>query len=79
MKTIAITIDEETLRELDRFLAGRRATWRSRSRLAREALREFLAHQRRRAEEEHEREVFRRHRAKLRRQAAALVRDQAIP
>ena len=71
MKTIAISIDEETLARVDR-VAGR-----NRSRLLREAVREHVARLERLAEEAREVEVIRRHRRRLARQAAALVRAQA--
>lgn len=78
MKTIAITVDEDTLRRVDHLLSGKGA-WKGRSALARQALRAFLDDLERRSEEEREREVWRRHRKGIRRQAAALVRDQASP
>lgn len=73
MKTIAISIDEETLARVDR-VAGR-----NRSRLLREAVREHVARLERLAEEEREAAIIRRHRGRLARQAAALVRAQAKP
>jgi Arc/MetJ-type ribon-helix-helix transcriptional regulator len=78
MKTIAITIDEGTLTQVERIReeGGRRA---SRSEIVRRALRAYAGQIDRAREEEHEREVFRRHRGLLRRQADALVREQAEP
>ena len=75
MKTIAIAIDEATLGRLDR-LRGR-ARSKNRSEIVRQAVKDYLARLERLEEEEREREILRRHRARLRRQAAALVRGQA--
>jgi metal-responsive CopG/Arc/MetJ family transcriptional regulator len=78
MKTIAITIDEPTLRHIDE-LTGKNAHWKSRSQIVREAIQVFVARVASAAEEEREREIFRRHRARLHRQASALVKEQAKP
>jgi metal-responsive CopG/Arc/MetJ family transcriptional regulator len=78
MKTIAITIDEGMLSRIDR-LAGKRDGITNRSRVIREAVREYLLRIERTAEEDKEREIFRRHKGKLARQAAALVKEQAKP
>jgi metal-responsive CopG/Arc/MetJ family transcriptional regulator len=72
MKTIAITIDEDTLSRLDE-LGG------NRSRVIREAVREHLVRIERLASEQQEDSVIRRHRRRLARQAQALVRAQARP
>ncbi len=45
--------------------------------MIRQALQEFITRLERFAEEEREREIFRRHRSRLNRQAEALVREQA--
>lgn len=74
MKTIAITIDDETLERVDRLGGGR-----SRSRIIREAVRNHVAQLERLAEEEREAAVIRRHRGRLARQARALVHSQARP
>lgn len=76
MKTIAITIDEDMLKRIDRLVAINAAA-RNRSQIIRQAIREFIARLERLAEEEHEREIFRRHRQRLARQADALVKEQA--
>lgn len=76
MRTIAVTIDEATLKDLDQLTAGVR---RSRSALVRAALREFLERERRRVVEERERAVFRRHRTQLAHQARVLIKEQARP
>jgi len=74
MKTIAISIDDDTLARVDRIGGSRK-----RSRLIRDAVRQYLAHVERLAEEEREASVLRRHRARLARQARALVRAQGRP
>lgn len=78
MKTIAVTVDEATLRLIDELTAaaGRR---RTRSALVRAALREFAERERRRVIEEREREIFRRHRKQLAREARLLIEAQARP
>jgi metal-responsive CopG/Arc/MetJ family transcriptional regulator len=84
MKTIAITIDDRTLKAIDVLAAGSRGrrsgakARKSRSAVIRQALQEFVARQERRAREEAERVVLARARAKLARQARALVREQAV-
>lgn len=75
MKTIAITLDEATLRLMATLLPNGR--FRSRSELIRHALHEFLAEAGRRQQEAREATVVRRHRARLNRQARALVREQS--
>jgi predicted transcriptional regulator len=78
MKTIAITIDDETLRLLDE-LTARGPSRRGRSAMVRAALRDFAERERRRVIEEREREIFRKHRKQLAREARALIREQARP
>ena len=91
MKTVAVSIGESTLRRL-KALAGRsgkakhgqprRAGARARpsvSGLVRIALRDYLDRTERMAREERERRIFTAHREILRRQAAALVGEQADP
>lgn len=79
MKTIAITIDEDILTRVDR-LAGRGGQGRtSRSRLIRQAVREYVSRLERLADERQEATVIRRHRGRLAQQASALVREQAKP
>lgn len=75
MKTIAITIDKPLLERLDQLLKGRSS--RSRSREIRQAVEEYVTRLERAIEEEREREIFRRNRETLARQAAALVGEQA--
>jgi metal-responsive CopG/Arc/MetJ family transcriptional regulator len=74
MKTIAISIDEPTLERMDQ-LAKRRGM--NRSELIREATQYYLAEKEAETEEERERKIFRRHKSKLKKQTAALIREQA--
>ncbi len=76
MKTIAVTIDETTLRLLDE-LAAALPQPRSRSALVRTAVREFAEREWRREAETREHEVLRKHRRRLARQARALIAEQA--
>lgn len=70
-------MDPETLERMDR-LASRQGLGRAnRSRLIRQAVQEYVTRLERAADDEHELEVLRRHRGRLRRQARALVRGQA--
>jgi metal-responsive CopG/Arc/MetJ family transcriptional regulator len=73
MRTVAFAIDDETLGRLDR-LATRKGGRSNRSRAIREAVREYISRRERQAEDEREAAVVRRHRRRLARQAAALVR-----
>ena len=72
MKTIAISIDEDMLRRIDLLGAAT-----NRSQLIRKAVQEYLTHIESVGEEEREREIFKRHRRTLERQAIALVKEQA--
>ena len=76
MKTIAITIEENVIERIDQLVASGEGLG-NRSRVIREAVREYLTRTDRAAEEAREREIFRRNRAKLANQAAALVEEQA--
>ena len=76
VKTIAITIDEDILNRIDRLVASGGGSG-NRSRVIREAVREYLTRTDRLAEEAREREIFRRNRTMLANQAAALVKEQA--
>jgi metal-responsive CopG/Arc/MetJ family transcriptional regulator len=75
MKTIAITIDDETLQRLERASQGRGS--RNRSKLVREAVQDYLARLEATADDEREALVLRRRRARLARQAEAAVKAQA--
>lgn len=76
MKTIAISIDEATLRLLDE-LAETSSRHRNRSALVRTALREFAERERKHEIEAKEGEGFRKHRKRLARQARMLIAEQA--
>ena len=75
MKTIAISIDDDIVERLDRLSAVRGGAV-NRSLTIRQAVREYLAREERIAEEQREAVIFRKNRAKLARQAEALVKDQ---
>jgi metal-responsive CopG/Arc/MetJ family transcriptional regulator len=77
MKTIAISIDENILQRIDRIMAGKEGGNRNRSQIIRQAVIEYIDRLERLVEEEREREIFQRHRQRLARQAAALVKEQA--
>ena len=77
MKTIAITIDEDMLRRVDCLAKDDPSS--NRSRVIREAVRDYVTRVERAAEEGREKEIFRRNRTRLARQAAALVKEQAKP
>jgi metal-responsive CopG/Arc/MetJ family transcriptional regulator len=83
MKTIAISIDEESLAAIDRFArapdrrGGKKKA--NRSELVREAVKEFLARRQRREREERDRRVLSAHRKEIGRQAEAIVAEQAEP
>jgi metal-responsive CopG/Arc/MetJ family transcriptional regulator len=76
MKTIAVTVDERTLKLLDELAAGQPRT-RGRSALVRAALQEFVERERRRAHEQREDGIFKRKRKQLERQARLLIAGQA--
>ena len=78
MKTIAITIDDETLELLDE-LTPRGPSRRTRSAMVRAALRDFAQRERQKVTEEREREIFRKHRKQLAREARQLIKDQVRP
>lgn len=79
MKTIAISIDEELLRQVDQMTSSDDYSFSSRSALLREAAEEFIRKVEREREEGREREIFRRNRASLKKQARALISGQAQP
>ena len=91
MKTIAISIDEATLNDLDRLArsarksgqirssSGRKAASGNRSRIVREALREFLKRREEKKRDQREKEIYAEHRRLIARQARALVGEQAEP
>jgi metal-responsive CopG/Arc/MetJ family transcriptional regulator len=77
MKTIAMTIDEPTLKRVDRLMASNAVPWKSRSEVIRHAVQQLVENFERAQEEKREREIFKRHGAHLNRQAAALIKEQA--
>ncbi|OFW03040.1 MAG: hypothetical protein A3I61_05445 [Acidobacteria bacterium RIFCSPLOWO2_02_FULL_68_18] len=79
MKTIAITIDEDILERLDRVARPGGGRGLNRSRIIRTAVRDYVSRLERQLDEEREAAIVRRHRGRLARQAAALVRQQAKP
>jgi metal-responsive CopG/Arc/MetJ family transcriptional regulator len=72
MKTIAITIDDDVLNRIDHVADNR-------SEFIRKAVHEYLAQIGRLEEEQRERKVFKQNRERLRREAIALVKEQAKP
>jgi len=77
MKTIAISIEDETLERMDRLTATQDRRFRNRSKMIQEAMREYLTRIERLEEEERERQILRRHRVRLARKADALVKEQS--
>lgn len=77
MKTIAITIDEPTLKRVDKLTSDAHFRFRNRSEVIRKAVEQFVKRLEREAEEERETEIFHRHRSRLNRQAVALIKEQA--
>jgi metal-responsive CopG/Arc/MetJ family transcriptional regulator len=77
MKTIAITIDEDTLRRIDKAANATGGTTANRSLFIREAIKDHLSRIEKTAEEARERDIFKRNRKKLHRQAMALIKEQA--
>jgi metal-responsive CopG/Arc/MetJ family transcriptional regulator len=76
MKTIAITIDDETLDHVNRLVERGGRTSRNRSQLIRQAVHDYVLRVERLADDEREAAIVRRHRGRLARQANALVREQ---
>jgi len=74
MKTIAITIDEPTLWRIDE-LAKQRGM--NRSEVVREAAQDYIAEREAESDEERERKIFRRYKNRLKKQTAALIKEQA--
>jgi metal-responsive CopG/Arc/MetJ family transcriptional regulator len=75
MRTIAISIDEPTLRALDRLAQE----GGGRSRLVREAVREYVERRERADREARERAILHEHREVLAKELEALVEEQAEP
>ena len=76
MKTIAITIDEPTLKRIDRLKTNPNAPFKSRSDIIRQAAQEFVSRLEGLAEENREREIFRKNRKRLSRQSLELIKEQ---
>jgi Arc/MetJ-type ribon-helix-helix transcriptional regulator len=76
MKTIAITIDEETLGLMDRLHRSSRR-FRSRSALVRAAIRAFAVQDQERRSRAREAQVIRKNKRLLDRQLRVLVKEQA--
>lgn len=76
MKTIAVTIDEETMDLIDK-LQGTSSEFRNRSALVRAAIREYAARVHKRIEEDRERELVHKNKDLLEKQLKALVEEQA--
>jgi metal-responsive CopG/Arc/MetJ family transcriptional regulator len=79
VKTIAITIDEETLARVDRLSGREKGRRANRSRVIRHAIRRYVDQVERQTADQREDAIVRRHRERLTRQASALVRSQARP
>ena len=77
MKTIAITIDEDTLERIERLSARDGHPGRNRSRLIRDAVKDYVSRLERATDDEREAGIVRRHKSKLASQAAAAVKAQA--
>ena len=78
MRTIAITIDDETLGLIDQLHRSSRR-FRSRSALVRAAIRAYASLERERRSRERELRVIRENKALLDRQLKAMVKEQATP
>ena len=77
MRTIAITIDEDMLSRVDRLARRTGQAGKNRSKVIRQAVRDYVSRVERLADEEREAAIIRRHRGSLAQQASALVREQA--
>ena len=77
MKTIAITIDDDTFERIARLSAGGGMAGKNRSQLVREAVKDYVTRLEQAAGEAREATIVRRHRGRLARQAAAAIKTQA--
>ena len=80
METVAVTLDQKTLKALDAVSAAtvRKTGARpNRSLVVRTAVQEYVERQMRIESEERERLILAKHRGRLAKEAAALVRGQA--
>jgi len=71
-------MDENDLRRID-AVAKKSGAPANRSRFIRKAVQDYLSRVEKETEEEREREIFRRNRRRLHKQALALVKEQAKP
>ncbi len=78
MKTIAISIEEDTLNRVDEII-HKSVPRTNRSRVIRAAVKEFVAAELQRDREAREREIFKKNRGRLERQARALISEQVKP
>ncbi|PYS43448.1 MAG: hypothetical protein DMG14_00840 [Acidobacteria bacterium] len=76
MKTITLTIKENTLRRIDAIVGRTGRFGANRSQFIRDAICNQLARIEKEEEEKREREIFKRSRSKLRRQALVLIKEQ---
>ena len=76
MKTIAITIGEDVLLRIDRAAGKRAGGAANRSQFIREAVDDYLTRTESALEGAREREIFRRNKRRLHRQAVALIKEQ---
>jgi metal-responsive CopG/Arc/MetJ family transcriptional regulator len=79
MKTIAISIDEPTLKAVERALHGAEGRFPTRSALIRQATAEYLRRLEREQEADRETKIFRQQHEHLRKCAEHLVTEQAGP
>ena len=77
MKTIAITIDEPTLKKVDRLATDAQLPFKNRSDVIRRAVEQFVKRLELEVEEGRETAIFRRLKSRLNRQAVALIKEQA--
>ncbi|HEY2382875.1 MAG TPA: hypothetical protein VGK48_16995 [Terriglobia bacterium] len=72
-------MDESLIHRVDRLLSSKGAAKTNRLRIVREAVMDYLSRVEREAEQEREKNIFRKNREKLAKQTAALVKEQAKP
>jgi metal-responsive CopG/Arc/MetJ family transcriptional regulator len=72
-------MDEDTLARVDRLARDGGSGAGNRSRIVRQAVREYVSRLERLAQESREADIVRRHRTRMARQARALIREQAKP
>ncbi len=72
-------MDEDTLDRIDRLVSSGNTAMPNRSKVIRKAVQDYLSLVERLIEEERETAIFHKHRARIARQTAALVKEQAKP